>query len=247
MTSYSSIPQNDSGDCCIQNLSYVSGNRPNSLEAVPKPPGIGRVASHLHHHNETMIATVRSELTGEMVLLSPLQLSNIYRHFEWNNDPELNRLDSELPLQEESLGEFKKRFEELIFYPSGHSQDFELHTKDGGLIGVAEITGISDHNHHCSVSLSICDRKFWGTGHGKDAMTVLLNYCFGELKMHRVDASAFAYDDAWKRLVEGMGFRREGVERDYIFRDNRYFDKEIYALLESEYQAIRPTTNGINK
>ncbi len=192
-----------------------------------------------------MIATAKTALEGEMVFFTPLQLSNIYQHFEWNNDPELNRLDSALPIKRESLGEFKKRIEYLIYHPSAHSQDFELHAIDGGLIGVAEITEISEFNHHCSVNVSICDRNYWGTGHGRDAMAVLLKYCFEELGMHRVDASAFAYNDAWKRLVEGMGFNLEGIERDFVFRDNRYWDKAIYSLLETEYRAAGLPSNGV--
>ncbi|WP_457653636.1 GNAT family N-acetyltransferase [Rhodocaloribacter sp.] len=183
-----------------------------------------------------MISTIKNELQGERVLLTPLQIENIYTHFAWNNDPELNKLDSELPFVEESFGEFKRRFEFLLSHPSMNSQDFEIHAEDGKLIGIIEISDISDHNHHCTVSLTIGDRDYWGKGYGRDAMGVLLDYCFNTLKMHRVTAEAFEYDEAWKKLVEGMGFRKEGALRDFVFRDGQYWHKHLYALLDFDYR-----------
>jgi len=185
-----------------------------------------------------MISTIKTELQGERVLLTPLQIENIYKHFAWNNDPELNMLDSELPFVEESFGDFKRRFEGLLAQPSMNSQDFEIHDENGKLIGVVEISDISDHNRHCSVSLTIGDRAYWGKGYGRDAMKVILDYCFGVLKMHRLTAEAFEYNDAWKRLVEGMGFHKEGTIRDFVFREGRYWDKHLYALLDSDYSSV---------
>ncbi|RMF58547.1 MAG: N-acetyltransferase [Bacteroidetes bacterium] len=184
-----------------------------------------------------MISTVKTELQGEKVRFTPLHIENIYKHFAWNNDPELNMLDSEVPYMEETFGEFKRRFEEMLAHPAPDSQDFEVHVLDGTLIGVAEITHISEHNRHCTLSLTICDRDYWGKGYGRDAMRVLLDYCFDTLKMHSVLAEAFDYNDAWKRLVEGMGFTKDGTLREYLYRNGRYWDKHIYTILASEYRA----------
>lgn len=176
-------------------------------------------------------------IEGERVGFTPLQMANLYQHFAWNNDPELNRLDSEIPYEEESLGEFKRRFEHMVSHPSPHSKDFEIHAEDGKLIGVAYITGISEANRHCIVGITIGDRDYWGKGYGRDALKTVLRYCFDVLKMHRVSAETFEYNDAWRRLVEWAGFVREGAEREYLYRDGEYWDKEIYGLLAEEYEA----------
>ena len=42
---------------------------------------------------------------------------------------------------------------------------------------------------------------------------------------------------AWRRLVESVGFKKEGTLREYLFRDDRYWDKTIYGMLEAEYRA----------
>ncbi|MDX1546252.1 MAG: GNAT family protein [Rhodothermales bacterium] len=170
------------------------------------------------------------------VTLTPLHRENLYKHFEWNNDPELNRLDSEIPFHKESLSEFKRRFEQMIYSPAPDQQDFEVRADDGTVIGVAYIVNISTHHRHCTIGITIGDRDYWGEGYGRAALRSVLAYCFGELKMHRVHAYTFEYNDAWRRLVEWAGFTKEGTERDYLYRDGQFWNKESYAILEQEYR-----------
>lgn len=168
--------------------------------------------------------------------LKPLDVDNIYQHFEWNNDPELNRLDSELPYEEESFGDFKRRFEQMVYHPQQHSQHFELHTEDDTLIGIAYIAGLNEHNRHATIGLTIGAREYWGEGYGRDALHALLAHCFEKMDLHRVQTEIFQYNDAWKQLVESLGFELEGTLRDYLYRDGQYWDKSIYAMLEDEYR-----------
>jgi len=171
------------------------------------------------------------------IRFTPLQMDNIYKHFRWNNDPELNRLDSETPYEEESLGEFKKRFEKMCYAPPPSHRDFEIHTQEGMLIGVAYIAGISDHHRHALIGITIGDRDYWGAGYGRESLHLLLDYCFDEVDLHRVSAETFEYNTAWRELVEGMGFTKEGTAREYLYRDGQYWDKHNYALLEDEYRS----------
>lgn len=170
------------------------------------------------------------------VRFSPLQMENIHTHLRWNNDPELNRLDSEIPHEEESFGDFKERFEQLCNDPSPSHRDFEIHdVVEDELIGVAYVARISFHHHHALVGVTIGERDYWGKGYGKESLHLLLHYCFEKLDLHRVSAEAFEYNTAWGDLVEGVGFTREGTAREYLFRDGKYWDKKHYALLEKEW------------
>jgi RimJ/RimL family protein N-acetyltransferase len=184
-----------------------------------------------------------SELAGPRIRFDQLRVENIYTHFKWNNDPELNRLDSEVPYSKESFGVFKKRFDRMIAHPQPDCEDFEIHAEDGTLIGVAFLAGISGHHLHCSIGLTIGEKQYWGQGYGREAMDVLLRYSFDSLGMHRVTADGFEYNKAWCHLVEGMGFRAEGVDREYLFRDGRFYDRVRYAMLAHEYaETVRPPT-----
>lgn len=171
------------------------------------------------------------------VRFTPLQVENIHTHLRWNNDPELNRLDSEIPHEEESFGDFKERFEQLCNDPSPSHRDFEIHdVVEDELIGVAYVARISFHHHHALVGVTIGERDYWGKGYGKESLRLLLHYCFEKLDLHRVSAESFEYNTAWRDLVEGVGFTREGTAREYLFRDGKYWDKKHYALLEQEWR-----------
>lgn len=173
------------------------------------------------------------------VRFTPLQMENIHTHFHWNNDPELNRLDSEIPYEEESFGTFKERFEQLCNNPSPAHRDFEIHDAEGEtLIGVAYVAQISPHHDHATVGITIGERDYWGHGYGKESLRLLLRYCFQELDLHRVSAEAFEFNEAWRDLIEGLGFKREGTAREYLYRDGTYWDKQLYSLLESEYREV---------
>jgi RimJ/RimL family protein N-acetyltransferase len=186
-----------------------------------------------------MIVTTDEILKGERVFFTRLQLDNIYQHFEWNNDRELNHLDSELPFVEESFGDFKKRFERLVYESHSAGIDFEIHANDGSLIGVAFVADVSEHNAHGTVGITIGDRDYWGKGYGRDALMVLLAHCFEDLGMHRVGAETFEFNEAWRRLVQWAGFEREGLVSDYVRRGERFWDKETYGLLEGAFRYRR--------
>ena len=176
-------------------------------------------------------------LRVDRVKFTPLQMSNIHTHFRWNNDPELNRLDSEIPYKKEKFGEFKSRFEQMCENPSPSQRTFEIHARDDGeMIGVAYATRINTHNRHAQVGITIGERDYWGRGYGRASFELLLAYCFNMLELHRVSAETFEDHTAWRDLVEGMGFRKEGTTREYLHRDGKYWDKEIYGLLEREYR-----------
>ena len=171
------------------------------------------------------------------VRFTPLKMKNIHTHLRWNNDSELNRLDSEIPHEEESFGNFKERFEQLCNDPSLSHRDFEIHDAvQDELIGVAYVARISFHHDHALVGVTIGERDYWGKGYGKESLRLLLHYCFQTLDLHRVSAEAFEYNTAWGDLVEGVGFTREGTAREYLFRDGTYWDKKHYALLEQEWR-----------
>jgi RimJ/RimL family protein N-acetyltransferase len=197
----------------------------------------------------TSASPTAPRLEGDRVVFTPLDMANIYTHFRWNNDPELNRLDSEVPYEEETFGEFKQRFERMCYDATPTTYDFEIHvtgedTREGGdddnaLIGVAYVADISLHNRHGLVGVTIGERGFWSRGYGRESLELLLAFCFDDLALHRVRAETFEFNAAWAGLVQAAGFVKEGVARDYLLRDGVYYDKMNYALLEPAYREAR--------
>jgi [ribosomal protein S5]-alanine N-acetyltransferase len=71
-------------------------------------------------------------------------------------------------------------------------------------------------------------------GIGAEAVSAILDFCFGELGLHR--AQAFIHPDniASIALVEKLGFRREGLLRDNLRVGEVWRDDLLYALLVTD-------------
>lgn len=75
----------------------------------------------------------------------------------------------------------------------------------------------------------------WGNGYATEASAHLLDYGFGDLRLHRISASVMGGNDASRRLCERLGFTHEGTTREAQFANGDYRDTERYGLLRNEW------------
>ena len=59
------------------------------------------------------------------------------------------------------------------------------------------------------------------------------------LRLHRLEASCLPHNQPSIRLLEGVGFYREGFARAYLRIDGAWRDHVLYALLDSD--PLRPS------
>jgi len=75
-----------------------------------------------------------------------------------------------------------------------------------------------------------------GRGIAIRSMTLLLSYAFETLGMGRVQALAHPQNPASGRVLERLGFRREGLLRDYRPAPAGREDRILYSLLRAEFE-----------
>jgi ribosomal-protein-alanine N-acetyltransferase len=81
----------------------------------------------------------------------------------------------------------------------------------------------------------ILARPWWRQGLAQEANRALLDHCFGCLDAHRIEAHIEPDNAASLRLAERLGFRREGLMRDWLFVDGTPRTALLYALLRSDW------------
>jgi ribosomal-protein-alanine N-acetyltransferase len=86
-------------------------------------------------------------------------------------------------------------------------------------------------------------RFAWGHGYMREALTAVLDYGFAEMQLHRVQAEIHPDNAASIRLVERLGFMREGVHRDQGFWHGRFHDLVCYGLLAADWSPQEETRN----
>jgi RimJ/RimL family protein N-acetyltransferase len=80
------------------------------------------------------------------------------------------------------------------------------------------------------------DPGYSGQGYATEAVTALVDLCFGALGLRRVTANCFADNLASWRLMERIGMRREVYAvRESLHRSGEWLDGMSYAMLAEEW------------
>ena len=91
---------------------------------------------------------------------------------------------------------------------------------------------------HRSASLGYCfDDAAWGQGYATEAAGVLLRWAFDTLDLNRVQAETDTRNVASARVLEKLGFQREGTLREDCVVNDEVSDSWVYGLIRREWQA----------
>jgi len=71
--------------------------------------------------------------------------------------------------------------------------------------------------------------EYWGRGIMTDAVRLVTDYAFGTLSLERVFAVPFAMNVASCRVLEKVGYEREGLMRRSAIKDGEILDQLLYA------------------
>ena len=75
---------------------------------------------------------------------------------------------------------------------------------------------------------------FARNGYMTAAMHGLVPFCFGTLRLHRLEAACIPANTASIRLLEKTGFQREGYARSYLCINGVWQDHLLYARLKDD-------------
>ncbi|MBF5045383.1 GNAT family N-acetyltransferase [Aggregicoccus sp. 17bor-14] len=79
-------------------------------------------------------------------------------------------------------------------------------------------------------------KPYWGQGLMKEALPHVVRFGFGVMRLHRMEARVDPRNTASMRLLQGLGFRQEGLLRDSALSEGAYCDTAVLGLLESEWR-----------
>jgi RimJ/RimL family protein N-acetyltransferase len=98
--------------------------------------------------------------------------------------------------------------------------------------------GLSRWNpDHRSAALTYClDAAAWGQGYATEAAGTLLQWAFDTLDLNRVQAEADTRNVASARVLEKLGFVREGTLREDCVVNGEVSDSWVYGLLRKEFR-----------
>ena len=97
-----------------------------------------------------------------------------------------------------------------------------------------------------SLAIGYClDEHAWGKGYTTEAVCAMLRWAYETLDLNRVEAELDARNAASGRLLEKLGFQREGLRREDCIVLGEISDSWIYGLLRRDWKRAEGSARAI--
>lgn len=108
-----------------------------------------------------------------------------------------------------------------------------------GSIGLHRDSKRRRNFNQCRMMGYVLSKAYWGQGLMTEAAKEVLRHAFEDLGLEMVTISHFSYNQRSARVIEKLGFHREGVLRKAFLRyDGSLLDDVGYSMTREEYQNL---------
>jgi RimJ/RimL family protein N-acetyltransferase len=152
---------------------------------------------------------------------------------QWFNDPEIAHLVGgwDFPI---SLAQQKEWYRGSL--QDRRNQRWIIENFDGQPLGITGLWDIDWHNRQALSAVKLGSADARGKGYGTDAIMTVMAYAFFQVGLNRLWTDIVEYNvPSYKAYVEHCGWKVEGVLRQTIFRDGKYYDQLRISILKDEF------------
>lgn len=107
---------------------------------------------------------------------------------------------------------------------------------DDRLIGGVTLYAINREQGRAEIGYSL-GSAHWGQGLAREALQLALGHAFGALQLRRLEADIDPRNEGSLRLIERLGFVREGLLRERWLVAGDLQDSAIYGLLARDWKS----------
>ena len=175
-------------------------------------------------------------LEGKTVNLRVVEKEDLPLLADWYNNPEF--YGEFLWFRQESRAEREKRYESL----TPDNKSFFIEKKDGAKVGVIVHVMTGPFNL-LEISYNVMPTER-GKGYGTEAAQLMVDYLFLSKDMVRIQASTDPRNVASQKVLEKVGFKREGTLRKSVFFRGEWQDSIVYSILREEWKEPRILTKS---
>jgi RimJ/RimL family protein N-acetyltransferase len=177
-------------------------------------------------------------ITGKLTGLRAVEAGDLEQLKQWRNLPTFRRNFREV--RELNNDNQQKWFQSL---QNNLTRDYMfsiVDLKDNSLIGACGLLYINWIIRSADFSFYIGKDELYidDLGFSEDAVTLLLNYGFNNLNLHKIWMELYEFDD--KKLTffqKKFNFKTDGTLRDNCFEDGKYWNSYIISLLNGNFEA----------
>ncbi|MBU5594194.1 GNAT family N-acetyltransferase [Amphibacillus sp. MSJ-3] len=172
------------------------------------------------------------------VRLRKMTMEDTVYYNKWRNDLEV-MYSTNPSLDIYPIDATREFVEHVILGPPTTKSYLMIEKENESPIGILTLTNIDYKNRNAECIIEIGERDYWGKGYGSEGLSLLLDYGFYEMNLHRISLRVFAFNNRAIRLYTKTGFQIEGTSRQSLFRNGQWHDVVHMGLLQKEYFRIR--------
>jgi ribosomal-protein-alanine N-acetyltransferase len=101
------------------------------------------------------------------------------------------------------------------------------------LIGDISLTQIARGPVQSCYTGFTLDKEYNAKGYTTEALQLVVDFAFRELKLHRIEAGAMPDNIASIRVLEKVGFKKEGIAKENVKINGKWTDHQILAIINS--------------
>jgi RimJ/RimL family protein N-acetyltransferase len=171
-------------------------------------------------------------LRGDRVTLRAVERDDLDALWRSTNDLEVEVLGGGFPPGPRSRAAIEAEFDRS--HEDTSKIEFAIEA-DGKVIGFCGLRDIDTTARHCAFGISIFERDYWGRGYGREALELLVEYCFHHRNLNRVWLDVLEDNERARRAYRAVGFVEEGRLRQDAWNDGRLKDSIVMGLLREEW------------
>jgi len=180
-------------------------------------------------------AEILPTIKGDRVCLRWLTLNDVGSLFSIFSDPEVMRYWSSLPLDnldaaENLLAGIHNNFEKRVLFQWGVAR-----CEDDRIIGTCTLYHVDTDNRRAEIGYAL-GSKYWGNGYMREALTLFIDFCFGSLNLTRLEADVDPQNISSIKVLERLGFQKEGYLRERWLVGGGIQDSLFYGLLKKDWR-----------
>lgn len=186
-----------------------------------------------------MPTLAHTALSTPRLALRPLDERDTDAHYAMFSDPAVTRYWSSEPWTDR-----EQAVQAIARIRAAHADGSELRLgivlrATGELVGNCALHHFVDASRRCELGYAL-GSAHWGQGYASEALHALLAHGFAALDLNRVEADIDPANIASGRVLEKLGFRKEGYMPERWIVHGEPADTVNYGLLRRYWDAAQP-------
>ncbi|MEO7311184.1 MAG: GNAT family N-acetyltransferase [Chitinophagaceae bacterium] len=155
--------------------------------------------------------------------------------FEYRSTPEICRFQGYEPYSAERCQQFAEAQSQTEFGEPGKWAQLAIElTSEKKLIADIGLKPEYFDTRLVEFGISL-SHLYQRSGYAQEALNAVLDYLFTQHHVHRVTGITDQENESCIRLLEQVGFRKEGTTRQSFWNNNMWRDEYLFAMLKNDF------------